>query len=114
MSQLMIPPGPHAQTTALMQYDANKRSAVIGYLLLIFVGATGAHRFYLGKAGTGATMLVLFVLSLLLSVVVIGLLGFAILGLWSIVDLFLVPGMTQAYNNRLIGRLSGQASPGLP
>ena len=44
-----------SDTVVLMQYDANKKSAVVAYLLWFFLGMLGAHRFYLSQPGTGAT-----------------------------------------------------------
>jgi hypothetical protein len=31
--------------------------------------------------------------------------GFAILGLWWLIDALLIPGMTRSYNNRLVDEL---------
>ena len=104
MSDLVT--SPLGNANALMRYDANKKSALVAYLLLLFVGATGAHRFYLGKVGSGMVMLGLFMLSLLLTVVAVGLLGLLAVAFWAFIDLFLVPGMVQDHNNRLITQLN--------
>jgi len=85
----------------MMLYDANKRSAGIAYLLWFFVGFLGGHRFYLKRNGTAATLLILT----LLLVIGIGAFGLAFAGLWLLVDVFLIPGMTQEYNDNLIGTL---------
>ena len=69
------------------------KSPVIAYLLLLFLGGFGAHRFYLGKTGTGAAMLILFILGWLTLVIGVGLLFLGAVGLWGLVDLFLIPGM---------------------
>ena len=52
----------------------SQRSRLAAALLCFFLGWTGAHRFYAGKAGTG-----------LLMVLTLG--GF---GLWSLIDLILI------------------------
>lgn len=71
------------------------KSPVVAYLLLIFLGGFGAHRFYLGKTGTAITMLIMFVLGWLTLVLGVGLLLLIAVGIWSLVDIFLIPGMVQ-------------------
>lgn len=91
---------------AMMMYDASKKSAVVAYLLWFFVGMFGAHRFYLGRTGSAALMLIGTILSALLTVVVIGLIGIAIIGIWVLVDAFLIPGMVEEHNKQLARSLS--------
>ena len=69
------------------------KSPVVAYLLLIFLGGFGAHRFYLGKTGTAITMLILFVLGWLTLFVVVGAGLLIAVGIWCIVDIFLIPGL---------------------
>ena len=59
-----------------------QKSTGTAYLLWFFVGALGAHKFYLGKTGTG----VLYLLTL-------GLLGFGLL-----YDLFTIPAQVETAN----------------
>ncbi len=58
-------------------------SAGVAYLLLLFLGVFGAHRFYLGRVGTAITQLLL----------TITIFGIFVTFVWLLVDLFLVPGM---------------------
>lgn len=90
-----------------MRFDADKKSALIAYLLWFFLGLFGVHRFYLGRIGTGLGMLVLHGISWVLAWILIGYLGFAVLGLWWLIDALLISGMTRSYNNRLIESLRG-------
>jgi TM2 domain-containing membrane protein YozV len=89
----------------MMRYDAAKRSALIAYILWFFLGWFGVHRFYLGRAISAVIMLVLLGISWVLHFVLIGFLGFAIIGLWWLIDALLIPGMTRDYNERVIDRL---------
>ena len=101
----------------MMQYDANKKSAGIAYILWCFMGLFGAHRFYLGEKGTGAGMLIITLASLVLMFVFIGFFTIFITIIWAFVDLFLIPGMTRKYNNDLavrLGVVSDAAIPALP
>ena len=90
-----------ANARAQMMYDANKKSQGVAYLLLIFLGAFGAHRFYLGRVGSGIGQLVLGLL---------GFVTFAIawtpLVIWLIVDLFLIPDIARNYNMRIADKFS--------
>lgn len=90
-----------------MQYDANKKSGVVAYLLWFFLGMFGAHRFYLGSKGPAIAQLVITLISILTAVIFIGLIGLAAVGIWVIVDAFLIPGMIQSYNTRLAAHLGG-------
>ena len=94
-------------TERAMRHDADKKSALIAYLLWFFLGLFGVHRLYLGRVGTGLGMLVLHGISWVLAWILIGYLGFALLGLWWLIDALLIPGMTRSYNNRLIESLRG-------
>ena len=89
---------------AHMMYDANRKSAGVAYLLCIFLGGFGAHRFYLGRTASGVGQLAL------------GLLGWITffitwipLGIWLIIDLFLIPGIITETNMAIAGRFSGTA-----
>ena len=89
----------------MMRYDANKKSALIAYVLWFFLGYLGAHRFYLGHTGTGVAILLLTIASAVLAFVVIGLFLIIIPAIWVLVDAFLIPGMVTRANNELITRL---------
>ena len=109
------PPSAYAASNdaaMMMRYDANKKSALLAYLLLFVLGGFGAHRFYLGRTGSAVAMLVIWLLSWLLLAVVIGVFGLIAVGIWLIVDAFLIPGMTEAFNNRLVTQLRGGALQG--
>ncbi|MBN9561670.1 MAG: TM2 domain-containing protein [Alphaproteobacteria bacterium] len=95
----------HGAAQVMMRYDANKRSAGIAYLLWFFLGSLGAHRFYLKHTGSALAMLLIFLGSLALTVVAIGVFGLIVVGIWALVDAFLIPGMARDYNNRLISNL---------
>lgn len=74
------------------QYVANERRSVpMAFVLWLFLGAFGAHRFYLGRPGS-ALLLILFNLML------VGL-------LWTwLIEPFLIPGMARRERGRLRAR----------
>lgn len=89
----------------MMQYDANKKSVGIAYLLWFFFGMLGVHRFYLSQTGTGLAILFLTLGSIFLSVVGIGLVTIWIPIIWVFIDIFLIPGMARQFNNSLASRI---------
>lgn len=77
------------------------KSPLLAYLLLIFVGAFGIHRFYLGRTGSGIAMLLLAIIGAFTLPIGIGLVLLAALGIWMLVDLFLIPGMVNQQRDTL-------------
>jgi len=57
-----------------MAEEISPRSRAVAFLLCVFVGYFGVHRFYVGKIGTGILMIVTF----------------GGLGVWYVTDLILV------------------------
>lgn len=85
-----------------LQFQSQKKSAGVSYLLWFFLGGVGAHRFYLGRVVSGVVQLLLGLFGWLPLF-----LGWGVLGIWLIVDAFLIPGMVEQENNALINRLDG-------
>ena len=74
----------------------DKKSTGAAYALWFFVGFLGGHRFYLGRTGSGIAQLVLTVLGWLTLMLGIGLVFLLAVGIWVLVDAFLIPGMIEA------------------
>lgn len=73
------------------ELEKRGKNIVVAYLLCIFLGDLGIHRFYLGRKGSAIAQLIL-------TVTVIGLI---VSGVWKIVDLFLIPGIIRENNDQL-------------
>jgi TM2 domain-containing membrane protein YozV len=82
-------------TRAMMLFEANKKTAVVAYLLWFFLGCLGGHNFYLKRTGVAITQLIL-------SITVIGL---VVTVVWVLVDAFLIPGWVRMQNNLLATQL---------
>lgn len=69
------------------EIERRKKSTAVAYLLCIFLGAFGAHRYYMNKTGSAIAMTLITVLTL----------GFGVFitGIWELVDLFLIVGWLQ-------------------
>jgi TM2 domain-containing membrane protein YozV len=100
-------PRPSPDVLARLRYEAASKSLVLAYLIWFFLGYGGVHRMYLGRWISGLIMLVIFGLSLLLTLIFIGYLGLGFIILWWLIDALLIPGMAQRANNRLIDRIAG-------
>lgn len=70
------------------QSTLSDKSKVAAALLSFFLGMLGIHRFYLGRVGTGAAMLILTVLGWLTSGIVIGFVFLFVVGIWDVIDFF--------------------------
>lgn len=73
----------------------NKKSTGVAYLLLIFFGGLGAHRFYLNQTLSAITIL----LSTIFSFAFLPLLAIPVI--WCFLDLFLIPSMVNKYKEKL-------------
>ncbi len=89
--------------------SSSERKLWKAYLIAIFLGGFGVHRFYLGRKWTAILMLVMnFVASIMIHEgttqpenVPAEIAGSAILLallLWIMIDLFLIPGMARKFN----------------
>lgn len=101
-----------ADTQAIMNFEANKKSAGVAYLLWFFTGGLGGHRFYMGRMGSAAAQLILSILGwTTIWLLGLGLLFLIPLGIWLIVDVFTLGGMVSRHNNELMQRLNASAAP---
>lgn len=89
------------------QYDIEKKSLLVAYLLWFFLGYVGAHRFYLGRPVSGFIMLALSAVTLVITLVSFGFLSFLwfVVGLWWLIDALLIPGIVAGRNTRIADRV---------
>lgn len=77
------------------------KNTAVAYLLDIFLGTLGIHRFYLGRTGSAVAMLVLTLVGAFTAIFIIGFFLIAASGIWAFVDLFLIPGIIRSTNTDL-------------
>lgn len=88
-----------------MLYDAQKKSVIVAYLFWFFLGGIGAHRFYLKRTRSAIAILLLSVIGAATVIIGVGSLLLGLVGLWLLVDLVLIPGITRQYNMALANEL---------
>ena len=69
------------------------KSPFVAYRLAILLWGWGAHRLYLGRYMSGLVMLAMWGIGWLTAPILIGWLPLALVALWMVIDLFLIPGM---------------------
>ncbi|WP_394552063.1 NINE protein [Agromyces sp. MMS24-JH15] len=77
------------------------KESAVAYVFAIFLGGFGAHRFYLGAIPSAVTQLCLTILGIATSAIVVGGILLLVVGIWVIVDLFLIPGEVRYANARI-------------
>ncbi len=75
-----------------------EKSVGLAYVLLIFLGQLGLHRFYTGRVGTGIAQLLLAVVGYATMAFIVGFVPLGILWCWLFIDLFLTAGMVRSAN----------------
>ncbi len=80
---------------ALILFEANKKEALVAYLLAFFLGWLGGHNFYLKRTGVAVAQLIL----------TLTIVGAAVTFIWVIVDAFLIHGWVRNQNNLLATQL---------
>lgn len=83
------------------EYKTQKKSMLVAYLLVIFLGTLGLHRIYLGKSISGILQLLLTAIGSVTLLFLVGVIPLLIVALWVFVDLFLTYFMVSKYNNNL-------------
>jgi TM2 domain-containing membrane protein YozV len=103
--------GLSVQEQMLIEQRVTNEAKSVGaaYLLWFFLGYFGAHRFYLGRTGSGAAQLILLVLVCVTAFIVVGAVLLVALGIWWIVDAFLIPGIIDEQKGMVRQRLTDEA-----
>lgn len=86
------------------------KSIAAAYLLWFFLGGFGVHRFYLGRIRTAIAILSLTILGLVLSAIGIGVLLLAAVGIWLLVDAFLIPGIVRRHKEQVRQELTAKVA----
>jgi len=92
------------RTQEQLIYEAHRKSTGASYLLWFFLGFLGAHRFYLGRKGTG-------IVQLLMCLSIVGIIPLAF---WWLIDAFMIPGMVRDENMKTINAMAPMAFKGGP
>jgi len=88
----------------------DSKNIFVAYLLWFCFGMIGAHRFYLGENKSGIIMLVLTILGFLTAIFLVGYFILLGVGIWMLVDAFLIPGKISNQKNDLRQKLTVELS----
>ena len=86
---------PSSEALTMMNFENNKKSEGVAFLLWFFLGLFGAHRFYLKQVASAVIMLVL----------TLTFFGIIVTAIWWVIDAFLITGMTREHNQKLIDKI---------
>lgn len=84
-----------------MELQRKGKNIVLAYFLLALFGTLGVHRFYLGRSGTAIFQLVLTIFGWMTVWFIVGFVPLITVGIWLIVDLFLIPKIIERDNKQL-------------
>lgn len=87
----------------------DSKNAGIAYALWFFLWWAGAHRFYLGRTGSAIAMLVLSVVGIITAAIFVGVILLMVVGIWALVDAFLIPGIVREDREALRVKLTNDA-----
>ncbi len=79
----------------MIEYNDEKKSLAVTYVLWGIVGLFGAHRFYLGETGTAVAQLIL----------TLTVIGAIVTFVWWIVDAVIIPGMVRDINSDILAEI---------
>ena len=82
----------------LLALSIGRKSVVIALILWFFLGLFGVHRFYLDKIGTGIIMALLTIVGGATSWILIGIPLLVIVGIWWVVDFFMIFFASRRHN----------------
>lgn len=108
-----MPARDHLLDEGALRYEAEKKSAGIAYFLWLLFGTFGGHRYYIGRVESAAAMTGIAVVSLLLlfvagessALLLLGMFGYGVVGVWALIDAFLIPGFVKGCNSALVTQL---------
>ena len=74
------------------------KSPLVAYLLLFLLWGSGVHRMYLGRWASGIIMLLLWAIGWITAWLLVGFIPIALVTIWLVLDIFLIPGMIRDDN----------------
>ena len=95
-----------ADRSKKQRFESNRKFVWKAYLLWLFLGWFGGHRFYLGYSASAIFMILMSLLALTLMLIThFGVFMLFPPGLWLLVDGFIIPAIVRNKNNRLIEQI---------
>lgn len=81
------------------EMEKRKKSVLVAYLLYLFFGSIGAHKFYLEETEWGIVYLSFLILGIATFAFGVGIFLLGFMGICLLVDLFTIPKQVRKYND---------------
>jgi TM2 domain-containing membrane protein YozV len=89
-----------------LEYEAQRKSVLVAYLLWFFLWFLAGHRFYAGKPLSAVIQLLLHAIGWATTAILIGWIPLALWAVWWVVDALLIPGWIRDRNMQIVRSLS--------
>ena len=94
------------QSRSVLEYEAQRKSVLVAYLLWFFLWFLAGHRFYAGKPLSAIGQLLLHAIGWATAVILVGYVFLAIWAVWWVIDALLIPGWIRDRNMEIVRSLT--------
>ena len=89
-----------------LEYEAQRKSVLVAYLLWFFLWFLAGHRFYAGKPVSAIIQLLLHAIGWATTFILIGWIPLAVWAVWWVIDALLIPGWIRDRNMQIVRSIS--------
>ena len=90
------------QSRSVMEYEAQRKSVLVAYLLWFFLWFLAGHRFYAGKPLSAIVQLIVHAIGWATAIILVGYVFLAVWAVWWVIDALLIPGMIRDRNMEIV------------
>jgi TM2 domain-containing membrane protein YozV len=94
------------QSRSVLEYEAQRKSVMVAYVLWFFLWFVAGHRFYAGKPLSAILQLLLHAIGWATAWLLFGYIFLAVWGVWWVIDALLIPGWIRDRNMQIVRSIS--------